>query len=927
MNERKKIFLRNCNAIINARPGTISVLRTQAMCNLKLVERGSRCVKDPNPISSTMSLISTKYPISVSRDKIADYEIPTSFLQDDAKGRRVEDAHIHGRILCKKEAIDWWISNSELPSKEVVKTIDIFYDLPRKEVKDYYSIKWENTRVKFGKSSIERVNNMDCKLSLQRQIRLLLDHMDTRRRVIPVIPGTIDRIATMTHATMGPSFVLTKMEIGASKSKDLETLITKFGKALINSCLKYQPSLNDIQKTIKNTKILSHRLHDLIKRNDIPDNLPTRWMKAAFGMSITTENVKGSMTTSAKPTQVIVVRESNKKGISYNIYLGKEKVRFRYKEIRGIFIHNGSYLYNISYSSILSASTDSDPTYRPELPEHANQERTLDWLRAESFHETDRDDTNLKENSYNDLEYVTLSNVELPDSQDSFSKEKSHNDTNISSDFESRTSSVISYIQPITIMRQYIESDQESLEDNPSKIVAESDDIDYSTAITLSENLPDDVLQINNINEITANKQNQNTSKNGQSTTESNNPELSLEEESAKTAFRNKLYDNYIDNAKNKQKKKRTVCKFCQISVTNFERHLCRHHKEEKKVRDYLNFPKSTKEGRQMRRNILALLRYEENFKDFVQKEDVLNSNKLPCAHCKRIIAVKYLRRHYQKCIVKPINETGQNVQHRAASQTLVACASEYANVNATLRVKNEVFSKMASDKICFLARTDPLIRHFGSYYLKKHKRAQIASACSNKMRECSRLLIEMRRRIGKPKFAFFEMLNPINFDDVVLCAKAISGYDEEKKDYKAPSLALHIGTTLQQICELTTNLLLKKSPEFLVGNVEDKLKEIKRFRFLVQSQWSNEVSSLALKDLAEKKWNKPVMLPITKDVIKLRDHILETANKNAALLKQDNNNVKAFKKLVDASLALTILFNRRRIGDVQYVNQYVNLT
>ncbi|KAF2898335.1 hypothetical protein ILUMI_07839 [Ignelater luminosus] len=308
---------------------------------------------------------------------------------------------------------------------------------------------------------------------------------------------------------------------------------------------------------------------------------------------------------------------------------------------------------------------------------------------------------------------------------------------------------------------------------------------------------------------------------------------------------------NIVEQNRKKQFKQRT-----KASTTIF-RNL--HHSEEKEVQDYLKFPKNTKEGKQMRRNVLALLRNEVNFESFVENEEY-NTEKLPCTHCKRIVAAKYLRRHYKKCIVKPINETGRNVRHRSASQTLVACASEHANITATLRVKKEVFSRMASDEIGFVARRDSLIRHFGEFYLKKHKRAQIAHACANKMRE---------------------------FDDVVLSAKAISGYDGEKKTYQASSLALHLGTTLQQVCELTTHLLLKTSPEFKCDNLEERLKQVKRFRFLVQSQWSNEVSSLALKNLVERKWNKPVILPLTKDITKFRSHSLECADRSVALLKK----------------------------------------
>ncbi|KAK4885177.1 hypothetical protein RN001_001448 [Aquatica leii] len=86
----------------------------------------------------------------------------------------------------------------------------------------------------------------------------------------------------------------------------------------------------------------------------------------------------------------------------------------------------------------------------------------------------------------------------------------------------------------------------------------------------------------------------------------------------------------------------------------------------------------------------------------------------------------------------------------------------------------------------------------------------------------------------------------------------------------------------------------------------------------MVVNHWNNEISSLATKDLAEKKWNKPVTLPLTKDVMKFRNYVTKVAMDNFELLKKQNSDEQAFKKLVEASLCLTILFNRRRIGDVQ---------
>jgi hypothetical protein len=87
------------------------------MMNLKLIERSSRSRKDPSPISCAMSTVELKYPISVDRSKAIEHKIPIKFLCPTKHNR--EDHHTHDRILCRKEAIDWWVSESEVPNERV----------------------------------------------------------------------------------------------------------------------------------------------------------------------------------------------------------------------------------------------------------------------------------------------------------------------------------------------------------------------------------------------------------------------------------------------------------------------------------------------------------------------------------------------------------------------------------------------------------------------------------------------------------------------------------------------------------------------------------------------------------------------------------------------------------------------------------------
>ncbi|KAF5271122.1 hypothetical protein FQR65_LT17728 [Abscondita terminalis] len=271
------------------------------------------------------------------------------------------------------------------------------------------------------------------------------------------------------------------------------------------------------------------------------------------------------------------------------------------------------------------------------------------------------------------------------------------------------------------------------------------------------------------------------------------------------------------------------------------------------------------------------------------------------------------------KCVAASISNDPTKIKHLSASQTLVAASISANNTLHKLRVKEEVFNIMRADEIAFVAKSDALICHFGEQYLKKHSRQQMATVCSNKMRELARLLIEFRIVKNDKSIRLCDLLDPTLFDLVIECAKKIGGYDATTKTYRAPSLSSHIGTSLKQISDLLIRLLLKKDISINILETEAKIKQVKQFRELVNTQWTTEISSLAFKNLNETKSNKPIILPLTKDIMKFKTYVTDVANKAIAILNNNNNDSKEYRNLVDATLTLTILYNRRRIGDVQY--------
>lgn len=130
----------------------------------------------------------------------------------------------------------------------------------------------------------------------------------------------------------------------------------------------------------------------------------------------------------------------------------------------------------------------------------------------------------------------------------------------------------------------------------------------------------------------------------------------------------------------------------------------------------------------------------------------------------------------------------------------------------------------------------------------------------------------------------------------------------------------MHMKTILLGACLAAKTLLSFRDPILPITDYAKSLKSVKNFRALVDERWKFDMGSLALKDLNEKHGNKPQSLPITSDVIKFRQYAIRLAEESMQILQTNDLDKVSFKTLTEASLALTILINRKRVGDVQYI-------
>lgn len=316
-------------------------------------------------------------------------------------------------------------------------------------------------------------------------------------------------------------------------------------------------------------------------------------------------------------------------------------------------------------------------------------------------------------------------------------------------------------------------------------------------------------------------------------------------EKSRKTAVTNKRIWDKLDS-----------CIFCEKQVTNFTRHILRKHKDETEVMKYETLPKGSAD----RKHLADVLRKRGNFLSNVEEGNKIKPVRrpyefvtkpisvkqyLPCKHCLGMYKKKYLHRHFKICKNNTTKSNGRN-RPQADGQNLLLT---FTDTDEELVTK--VFPRMASDNISFVAKSDKLIKAFGSRYLKCHKEKHLIAVVSQKMRTLARFLISVRSLIPEIH-SLQECLTPKYFDILIKSAKQVAQYNDKTDSFGSPSVVLKIGQSLKQCCEIAEFILLKESDGLcMYSNEKNALNSIK---YMIEKQWSFEISTNATKDIYQKK-------------------------------------------------------------------------
>jgi hypothetical protein len=358
-------------------------------------------------------------------------------------------------------------------------------------------------------------------------------------------------------------------------------------------------------------------------------------------------------------------------------------------------------------------------------------------------------------------------------------------------------------------------------------------------------------------------------------------------------------------------------CMYCDKSSTNLSKHILNKHKTEDYVQEALRHPTKS----YARKMALEKCR---NLGDFHHNCEVIKTGKgqiipwrsppepvsakeyVPCPCCYAFFQEQHLWRHHKECKFCIKADRKHSLRSiKAEAQLLLPTMHEISSA-----LQNKVFSNMNRDECSILARNDRIITKYGEKLLQKHSNLpHLHAYIRTKMKELARLVACARRR-DKDINWLSDCLDPSKFETVLAAVRETCGFSTDTNSYRIPSLALKLGHALKKCCAIEVCSCIKN------GNSERK-KRVEDFLYLCEKEWTSEVSSAAISTLTSAKMNRPQVLPLTDDIMKMNSFLNDESTRLQNIMAKSPTS-DSWNALARITLVSTVLFNRRRSGEAE---------
>lgn len=361
-------------------------------------------------------------------------------------------------------------------------------------------------------------------------------------------------------------------------------------------------------------------------------------------------------------------------------------------------------------------------------------------------------------------------------------------------------------------------------------------------------------------------------------------------------------------------------CLYCKTAQSKIHRHLRLKHSNERDVHDAIKdstpFVVIINRG-DLDHNLKSRLNHGGTIVVLRRPTGELKiEDYTPCPYCFGFVKKSDLWQHcHIRCTARPQDEERNDRGLLFRSKCLLEKTERGA---VTPEFRNAVLVSLKEDEITQALQNDTLILQLGQCWFSKHGIRQV-KLVRNKMREMGRLLCQLRKH-GIQRME--EALKCQHFDLIVDSIKSICKFTEDDGQNPdapfhrlgKPSLALALGHSVKKMTQLLWGQAVRTSQEGLAA-------ECQAFLELYDNEWTQHISSHALKSKGQMANLKVPELPEQADLLKLKEYIDKEIAESSSLLKEKPSDAKQYERLCVGITSRIILFNRRRAMEASKIS------
>ncbi|UPT53757.1 MAG: polymerase PB2 [Bactrocera correcta orthomyxo-like virus isolate Bz] len=382
----KERILEAIRKINNASEETIDILRKSKICQINVIERNSKSIKDPDPLSSMMANISLKFPITIDTEQAKKIQVPRHMLMNST------DIRYYNRTPCKLETVRWYIDNAPEVEENTKEIIQGLLTNNKKRLSVINGMDWKDVTYTMGSIEFSRklvaTNPLDIKIpkefkrpimakvlgienhieytrvpqdmveevkeillrnnslpyrSIPNIIHFLASELDEKYRYLPIIPGMNEDFLLVSHVLMQPSFNANNigkfLALGHRKNEEITSVCI--------SMLHYNSlyGAQDMIDTLKTITIGSVSTEVFIR--DTYENKYIKAIKAIKGDPVSSHVEIRNVIFHPVPTNLTSQTSTTADGYNFTKMYGNEKVYFVVKGVKGYFSHNADAISEI----------------------------------------------------------------------------------------------------------------------------------------------------------------------------------------------------------------------------------------------------------------------------------------------------------------------------------------------------------------------------------------------------------------------------------------------------------------------------------------------------------------------------------------------------------------------------------------------------